>query len=415
MKSKIKSLKAKEILNSKGEPTVEVQLITDQGSFFSSVPSGTSTGKYEAAELRDRKERYQGKGVLKAVKNVNEVIAEKLQGQDVTEQKKIDQILIELDGTKNKSKLGANAILPVSIAVCRAGASANNLPLYQYIARVSNLTINLPSPCFLLIEGGLHAGNALSVQEFMISPKGNSFKEHLRIGVEIYHTLGSILEKEYGKPAINVGLEGGFTVPTLKYTKEPLDLILKAIQAAGYEEKVKILLDVAASSFYQDGVYQFDRENIMKNGLSSFYQKLFEKYPIFAIEDPFSEDDWEGWKMLKSEVESLKSEVLIIGDDLLTTNPERMKIAKEENLCNAAIIKPNQIGTVTETIEATKLAQSFDWKIMASHRSGETNDYFIADFAVGISADFIKAGAPIREKKERMAKYDRLLKIEEEI
>jgi len=413
MQSKIKSLQAREILDSRGERTVEVKLTTDLGSFFSSAPSGTSKGKYEALELRDEK----GRGVSMAVKNVNEIINPELQGKDVGDQKEIDKILIELDGTKNKSKLGANALLPVSIAVCRAGAKAGNLSLYEHIQNIfqqnsnlPNTTYQLPVPSFLLIEGGLHADNELAIQEFMILPQESSFSENFQMGKKIYHTLGSILEKKYGKPTIHIGLEGGFTVSSLKETKGVLNFISQATKEAGYEGKVKIGVDAAASSFFKDNVYQFEGKSFSKEDLLNFYQGLFQKYPIFSIEDPFAEDDWEGFQMIN---EKFGKEVLIIGDDLLVTNLERITQAKEKKACNAMILKPNQIGTITEAIKAARLARSFDWKIMVSHRAGETKDDFIADLAVGISADFIKAGAPARE--ERMAKYNRLLRIEEEM
>ena len=413
MNTKIKNIKAREILDSRGEPTVEVELKTDFGSFFSSVPSGVSKGKYEAVELRDGGKRYQGKGVLKAVKNVNTIIAKKIKGKGVRNQEKIDQILIELDGTKNKSRLGANAILPVSMAVCRAGAAAERVPLYQYISQLYEVEprkVSLPNPCLLLVEGGLHANNELSTQEFMVSSQGSSFQQKFQIANEIYHTLGKILKKEYGAAATGIGLEGAFDVPFLKHTKECLDLILKAAKEAGSQERVQIFLDIAASSFFQDGVYQFEGENLTQEDLLNFYQGLLQKYPILAIEDPFFEDDWTGFQIIN---EKLGKEILIVGDDLLVTNLERIKQAQKKKACNAMILKPNQIGTVTETLEAAKLGQSFDWKIVVSHRAGETTDDFIADLAVGISADFIKAGAPARE--ERVAKYNRLLKIEEEI
>jgi len=413
----IKTIKAQEILDSRGNPTVAVELITDFGIFQASVPSGASKGKYEAVELRDGGERYQGRGVLKAVKNVNEKIGPKLKGKDVRNQKKIDQILIELDGTKNKSKLGANAILPVSMAVCRAGAKAKNIPLWQHLKNQYDINstavrsvLSLPTPCFNIINGGAHAGNELDIQEFMVVPQINTFKKALQQASEIYHTLREILIKDFGRLAINVGDEGGFA-PPLYHTQEALNLIMKAIKESNYREKTKIGLDCAASQFFKKENYKLDKTIFTGEGLLTFYQEIVKKYPILFIEDPFAEEDWQGWRKLKVKSEKLK--VLIIGDDLLATNPMRMEMAKERNACNAAIVKPNQIGTVTETLEAAKLAKSFGWKIMVSHRSGETNDDFIADLAVGISADFIKSGAPARG--ERVAKYNRLLKIEEEI
>jgi len=423
---KIKKIKAREILDSQGNPTVEADLFTDLGFFRASVPSGVSKGEYEAEELRDGGKRYQGLGVLKAVKNINEIIAPKLKGKNVIKQKEIDDLLIELDGTKQKSKLGANAILAVSMAACRAGAAgaagAAGLPLYKYINQIysgqKKINLGLPIPCFLMIEGGLHAGNDLDFQEFMVVPRFGSFKENLRIGSEIYHTLKLVLMKKYGEFATNIGYEGGF-VPPLKKSEEVLNLLILAIEKAGekkgmeFSNKVKIILDAAASVFYQKGIYKFEKRKLTRKELENFYLKLFEKYPILVIEDPFSQNDLQGWEQLNSKFKIQNSKILIIGDDLTVTNPERIKMAKEKELCNAIIIKPNQIGTVSETLEAVKRAKSYGWKVFVKHRSGETNDDFIADLAVGIEADGIMAGAPCRG--ERVAKYNRLLKIEEEI
>ena len=441
----IDSIKAREILDSRGEPTVEVDLTTDFGVFQASVPSGASKGKYEAVELRDE----DGRGVKKAIENIERVIAPvlvkedkssfqpfaaaRVSKEDATCQKRLDDILIKLDGTKNKSRLGANAILAVSMAICRAGAAAKNLPLYKYISNLSISEIDrLPRPCFNVINGGLHAGNELDFQEFMIVPQKNSFSENLKIGTEIYHQLKKTLAKKYGKLATNLGDEGGFA-PPIRVPEEALDLILEAAKKLNYE--IKIILDVAASRFFKNGrhprtgapasrealasrptaQYKMKIGVFTKDGLLRYYEKLVKNYPILGLEDPFAEDDWEGWEALslKSKIKEQKSKFLVIGDDLLTTNPERIKLAHEKDACNAAIIKINQIGTVSEALEAVKLAKSFGWKIIVSHRSGETNDDFIADLAVGIGADFIKSGAPF--PKERMAKYNRLLKVEEEI
>jgi enolase len=422
MKNKIKSIKAREILDSRGNPTVEVELETDSGKFFASVPSGASVGKYEAIELRDGGKRYQGKGVLKAVKNINEIIAPKLIGKDPRNQKEIDQLMIELDGTKNKSKLGANAILPVSMVICRAGAKAKNLTLYQYIAKLAEnrSLLILPLACFNIINGGVHAGNDLDFQEFMICPQKKSFSENLRIASEIYHELKETLSKKYGKLATNLGDEGGFA-PPIEFPDQAIELILEAVKKLNYEKEVKLILDVASSQFFspphqkfgsggKSGKYKMKMGVFTQEDLLKYYQKLIKNYPILGLEDPFAEDDFDGWKLLRSK---LDSQILLIGDDLIATNPERIKLAKERELCNAMILKINQIGTVTEALEAAKLAKDFGWKIMVSHRSGETNDDFISDLAVGISADFIKTGAPARG--ERVAKYNRLLKIEEEI
>ncbi len=431
--SKIKSIKAREILDSRGNPTVEAEVETDAGVFFASVPSGASTGKREATELRDKGKRYQGKGVLKAVRNVNKIIGPKLKGKDAAKQKEIDELLIKLDGTKNKSRLGANAILAVSIAACRTSAAAKNIPLYQHIKEVyqeagrevrrGQASVKLPFPCFNVINGGAHAGNDLDFQEFMIAPQFKKFSKNLQAASEIYHTLKQILQKKFGKSAINIGDEGGFA-PPIRFPEQALDLIMEAIGKAGYANRVKIVLDVAASQFYlpphqkfgsggSNGKYKTKFKVFSQKGLVNYYLDLIKKYPIIALEDPFSEDDWKGWKELSSKFKVQSSKLLIIGDDLLCTNPKRIREAHEKNACNGLLLKPNQIGTVTEAIEATKIARSFGWKIMVSHRSGETNDDFIADLAVGISADFIKAGAPARG--ERLAKYNRLLRIEEEM
>lgn len=403
MKSKIKKIEAKEIIDSRGDPTVEVELETDKGVFVASVPSGASTGKYEALELKDGGERYSGKGVLKAVKNVNKVIGPKLKGKDPTEQKIIDQLLIELDATENKSKLGANAILPVSIAVCRAGAVAKKLPLYQYIAQMSETPPKLPTPAFNIINGGAHAGNNLDIQEFMVVPQKKTFVENLVLGSKIYQNLKEILIKNYGKNAIKLGDEGGFT-PPISTAQQALYLLKNA---TANNDDIKFGIDCAASQLFKEGKYNLEGKEFTRNGLLDFYKELINAFPIIFIEDPYSEDDWEGFKEITRD---LSSKIIIIGDDITATNIKRIKEAHNKNACNGLILKPNQVGTVTETIEAAKLARSFGWRIIASHRSGETLDDFIADLAVGIGADFIKAGAS--SKEERMVKYNRLLEIE---
>jgi len=408
--SKIKSIKAREILDSRGNPTVEIEL--GAGDFFvsASVPSGASKGKYEAKELRDNKKRYGGKGVLKAIKNINEIIAPKLKGKDVKKQKDIDDLMIELDGTKDKSKLGSNAILAVSIAVCRAGAKAKNIPLYQHIAQLSEtrpLKV-LPKACFNVINGGVHSGNELDIQEFMIIPQKRTFSKNLQTASEIYYCLKQILKENFGKFSINIGDEGGF-IPPVFGTRSALGLLVKAIKTAGYKN-TKIGLDCAASQFAKNETYVLEKTPFTKQGLLFFYQDLVKNYPIIFLEDPFSENDWQGFQEITKKI---GKKITIIGDDLLSTNPERIKKAKEKRACNGMILKPNQIGTITEALKAAGLAKSFGWKIMVSHRSGDTCDDFISDLAVGISANFIKAGAPARG--ERVAKYNRLLKIEEEI
>jgi len=411
---KIKSIKAREILDSRGNPTVEVKVITNDSVFLGAIPSGASEGKHEALELRDGGTRFRGKGVLKAIKNINEILAPKLKGKDPSLQREIDELMIELDGTEQKSKLGVNAILPISIAVCRAGAKAKDLPLYQHIAQLAekNPPLVLPKACFNIINGGVHAGNDLDFQEFMICPQMESFSENLRASVEIYYSLKEILKTKFGKSAINVGDEGGFA-PPLIFAEQALDLILKAIETVGYKNSIKFIIDSAASEFYQEGKYKMKKMVFTKEGLLNFYLSLLKNYPLIALEDPFAQDDWEGWQELNVKIKNQNAKLIIFGDDLLATNPKRIKEAQEKKACDGLILKIDQIGTVTEALEAVKLARSFDWKIMVSHRSGDTTDNFIADLAVGISADFIKSGAPVRG--ERVAKYNRLLEIEEEI
>ena len=395
-------IKAKEILDSKGTPTVEVELTTDSGKFLASVPSGVSTGKYEAVELRDE----DGRGVKTTVANIENIIAPVLEKENIDNQKRIDGILLDLDGTKNKSKLGANAILPVSIAVCRAIAQSKKISLWKYISEVSEKVPNLPRPSFNIIEGGKHSDSGLAFQEFMIVPQKDSFKENLGIGIKIYQKVGEILKNKFGGENISLSKESAFSAP-IKEVSQTLDIITEAAEIAGYKDDIKFAIDVAASSFFENNEYKIDG-NILNSGeLINFYKDLIEKYPILSIEDPFFEEDFENFAKLKA---LIKNNVIIIGDDLLATNTERIKIAKDKDSCNGIILKPNQIGTVSESIEAGKLAQSFGWKVMVSNRAGETEDDFIADLAVGIGADFIKSGAPFA--KERMVKYNRLLAIE---
>ena len=415
---RIKKIQAREILDSRGNQTIETELSADFGKFSASVPSGASVGKYEAKELKSHK----------AIKNIEKIIALRLKGKNVSTQKEIDDLMIKLDGTKNKSRLGANAILSVSIAFCRASAAAKNIPLYQRIAQLgeNKSPLTLPQPCFNIINGGAHAGNNLDFQEFMIVPQIKPFSKALRAGCEIYQELAKILQKKYGKSAINVGLEGGFA-PPIKYPEDALNLIQKAIKQtgyngeadisreAGYKNKVKIILDVAASQFFQNKKYKTNFGVFSSNGLLRYYLSLIKKYPIIAIEDPFAENDWQGFKELTENSSPLDNGELfsVIGDDLTVTNIKRIKKAVQEKAIQGIIIKPNQIGTISETIEAIKYAKKNNLKIFVKHRSGETNDDFIADLAVGIGADGIMAGAPARG--ERVAKYNRLLKIEQEL
>ncbi|XP_053539836.1 enolase 1b, (alpha) [Ictalurus punctatus] len=415
----IVKIHAREIFDSRGNPTVEVDLYTDKGLFRAAVPSGASTGIYEALELRDNdKSCYMGKGVSKAVQHVNQIIAPALieQGISVVEQEKLDQFMLELDGTDNKSQFGANAILGVSLAVCKAGAGEKGVPLYQHIADLAgNPEVILPVPAFNVINGGSHAGNKLAMQEFMILPVGaNSFKEAMRIGAEVYHNLKNVIKEKYGKDATNVGDEGGFA-PNILENKEALELLKLAISKAGYSDEVVIGMDVAASEFYRDGKYDLDFKSpddpsryITSDELAELYKSFVQDYPVVSIEDPFDQDDWQAWASFTG-----TTDIQVVGDDLTVTNPKRISKAVEEKACNCLLLKVNQIGSVTESLQACKLAQSNGWGVMVSHRSGETEDTFIADLVVGLCTGQIKTGAPCRS--ERLAKYNQILRIEEEL
>jgi len=399
---RITKVKARQVLDSRGNPTIEVEMSSGRVTARAMVPSGASTGVHEALELRDKGKAYHGKGVLKAVKNVKK-IERALRGKDCLDQKKIDQTMIDLDGTKNKSKLGANAILGVSLANARLAAKIKGRPLYKQLGsgRI------LPVPFMNILNGGKHAGNKLAIQEFMIVPQSGKFSDRLRMGSEVYHTLKKILEKKYGKQAINVGDEGGFA-PNLKTADEALSLITQAIKKAGYAGKVKLAMDAAASEFYHNGKYHIDGKKLTPEQLKNYYLKLIKKYPIISLEDPFDQDDFESFASLTK-----AAKIQIVGDDLLVTNVERIKLAHEKRACNALLLKVNQIGTLTEAVEAAKLAKKYGWKVMVSHRSGETEDTFIADLSVALGTGQIKAGAPCRG--ERVAKYNRLLRIEGEL
>lgn len=423
----ITHIKARQIFDSRGNPTVEVDLTVSDGTFArAAVPSGASTGIYEALELRDGGSDYLGKGVSKAVDNVNSIIGPALIGQDPTQQTAIDNLMVQkLDGTVNewgwcKERLGANAILAVSLAVCKAGASVLKIPLYKHIANLAgNTKLVLPVPAFNVINGGSHAGNKLAMQEFMVLPVGaSSFKEAMKMGVEVYHHLKSVIKKKYGQDAVNVGDEGGFA-PNIQENKEGLELLKSAIAKAGYTGKVVIGMDVAASEFYkEDKTYDlnFKEDNndgsqkISGDALKDLYKSFASEYPIVSIEDPFDQDDWEHYAKMTSEI---GTNVQIVGDDLLVTNPKRVQKAIDSKACNALLLKVNQIGSVTESIEAVKMSKRAGWGVMTSHRSGETEDTFIADLAVGLSTGQIKTGAPCRS--ERLAKYNQLLRIEEEL
>jgi len=419
----IKKVWAREILDSRGNPTIEVDLHTDKGVFRAAVPSGASTGVHEAVELRDGdKSRYLGKGVLKAVKNVNEVIAPAVVGKDVTKQEELDKFLNGLDGTENKGKLGANAILGVSLAACRAAAAHKGVPLYRHIADLAGTKeIKLPVPAFNVINGGAHAGNKLAFQEFMILPVGApNFHEAVRWGAEVYHQLKAVIKEKYGLDATNVGDEGGFA-PNISNPKEGLDLLTAAIAKAGYTGKVKIGMDVAASEFYEEKEQKYNLdfknkshakpENLLTGEkLTELYISFAKDYDVVSIEDPFDQDDWDTYPKLTA---ALLGKVQIVGDDLLVTNPKRIRDAISKKAASALLLKVNQIGTVTESIEACKLAQGAGWGVMVSHRSGETEDTFIADLSVGLNTGQIKTGAPCRS--ERNAKYNQLIRIEEEL
>lgn len=417
--SKIKKIFAREILDSRGNPTVEVEIELESGTkALADVPSGASTGTYEALELRDGdKSRYKGLGVQKAVANVIEKIAPEIIGMEVSAQQEIDKKMIALDGTENKSNLGANAILGVSLAICRVAAMEKNLPLYKHIAETYKLRVSnykLPVPMFNVVNGGQHSDSGLSIQEYKVIPNGiATFKEQLRAGSEIYYKLKSIISsKNY---AVSVGDEGGFA-PKLENNSEPLELMKKAVEEAGYKfgPEVNLGVDAAASSFFneQENQYLFKPENVVlsREMLINIYNEWTQKFNVISIEDGLNENDWEGWRMMN---EKMGNRIMLIGDDLLVTNVKRLKQAIKEKACNAVLIKVNQIGTLTETIDCIKLARRSKMKIVVSHRSGETSDDFISDLAVATSADYMKSGAPCRG--ERICKYNRLLRIEEEI
>ncbi len=407
----IENVRARMILDSRGNPTIESKVyLKGRAVGKAAVPSGASRGKHEALELRDGGKEYGGKGVSKAVKNVNEVIAPKIKGLDARKQILIDSLMIELDGTPNKSRLGANAILSVSLAVARVASIQLGAPLYKYIGGIRART--LPTPMMNIINGGAHAGNELSIQEFMIVPvAGDAFSEALRVGVEVYHSLKKLLADRYGKQAINVGDEGGFA-PPMKNTREALEALVLAIKNAGYEpgSDVFLALDAAASQFYSEGKYSIDGKELDKEEMIEYYSALIYEYPICSIEDPFYEEDFEGFAEL---TRRHGSRILIVGDDLYVTNRHRLLRGLERKSSNAILIKVNQIGTLSETLDTIELAQNNSMKTIVSHRSGETEDTFIADLSVAVNSGLIKTGAPARS--ERVAKYNRLLEIEEEL
>ena len=405
----IKSITAREILDSRGNPTVEVEVRLDDKSMArAAVPSGASTGAFEAAELRDGGKRYLGKGVENAVKNIVEKIAPVVIGLDALDQKVIDEKMINLDGSKNKSNLGANAILGVSLAVARAAAISTGQSLFKYIGKAEGKT--LPVPMMNILNGGAHADTNVDIQEFMVAPIGApTFKESLRWGAEIYHSLKSVLK---GKGlATSIGDEGGFA-PDLASNRAALDLILQAIESAGFKAGVDIglAMDVAATEFFENGKYKFEGKELTAEQMINYYRELVTSYPLLSIEDPLDEDDWDGWRNLTAQ---LGEKIQIVGDDLFVTNPERLQRGIESKSANALLVKVNQIGTLSETIAAVTLAHKNNFKSMMSHRSGETEDTTIADLAVALNCGQIKTGAPARS--ERVAKYNQLLRIEEEL
>ena len=407
--SKIKSVAAREILDSRGNPTVEVEVVLEDKSIGrAAVPSGASTGAFEAAELRDGGSRYLGKGVTGAVKNVTEKIAPTVIGLSATDQRVIDQKMISLDGTKNKSALGANAILGVSLATARAASISADQSLFKYLGGSTAKT--LPVPMMNILNGGAHADTNVDIQEFMIAPIGaESFRESLRWGAEIYHSLKSVLKKK--GLATSIGDEGGFA-PNLESNRAALDLILVAIEKAVFKvgSQIALAMDVAATEFFSDGKYEFEGKLLTSEQMIAYYSDLVSSYPLVSIEDPLDEDDWDGWAQLTTE---LGQKLQIVGDDLFVTNPERLAKGIKNKTANALLVKVNQIGTLTETIDAVSLAHENNYKSMMSHRSGETEDTTIADLAVALNCGQIKTGAPARS--ERVAKYNQLLRIEEEL
>ena len=408
--SEILEVYAREILDSRGNPTVEVEVLTETGSIGrAAVPSGASKGKREALELRDEEEwRYKGKGVLKAVSSVNDIIAKELIGKEVTNQVEIDNLLLSLDGTENKSRLGANAILGVSLAVAKAAANELDLPLYKYIGGVNAKV--LPVPMMNILNGGVHADNNLDIQEFMIVPAGMpTFSESLRAGSEIFHTLKGILKSR--NFSTSVGDEGGFA-PNLSSNEEAIKLIIEAIEKAGYtpSDDVFLAIDAAASSFYENGKYKIEGKEFSYKEMVDLYEEWVNKYPIISIEDGLAESDWEGWKYL---TEKLGRKVQLVGDDIFVTNPKIIERGIREKVANAVLIKLNQIGTLTETLDAIEIAKRAGYNFIISHRSGETEDTTIADFSVATNSGQIKTGSLSRT--DRVAKYNQLLRIEEEL
>ncbi len=408
----IKSVLARQILDSRGLPTLEVHVEFSKGVGVFGVPSGTSTGKAEALELRDGGKEFLGQGVSRAVEHVNNLLAKRVKGMDVMNQQKLDEVLLDLDGTPNKSRLGANALLGVSAAACKAAAIASKLPLYKYVAKLhGQQRVFLPQPMFNVINGGKHGDSNLDIQEIMLVPKAPSFAKQLELAVEVFHHLKKVLKLH--RLDSDLGNEGGYS-PNWESNQQALNLIMVAVKQAGLEREMQLALDAAASEFYSPDERQYilsaDHTSLNSERLVSLYNQWVEQYPLVSIEDGLAEEDWSGWQAMQKR---LGEKLLLVGDDLFVTQKPRLQKGIEAHVGNAIIIKPNQVGTITETLETVKLAQAQGYKTIASHRSGETNDDFIADFAVGISADYLKAGSVARG--ERVAKWNRLLAIEEEL
>lgn len=421
--SAITGVKGREIIDSRGNPTVEVDITTDKGTFTASVPSGASTGAYEACELRDGGSRYMGKGVLQAVENVNTILKDTVMGIDAADQRAIDDAMIAADGTPNKNNVGANAILGISLAASKAGAASAGVPLWKHYANIAgnpNPDV-LPVPCFNVINGGEHAGNKLAFQEFFVIPTGaETFSESMAIGCEVFHNLKSVIKKKFGGDATLIGDEGGFAPPC--DVTSGLDMLMEAAEKAGHLDKVTVGLDVASSEFKVAGKDAYDLDfkttgadkdtsmTLSGDEMIAFYKDIIDKYPIVTIEDPFDQDDWANWSKIVAEV---GDKVQIVGDDLTVTNPIKIQEAIDTKAANCLLLKVNQIGSISESIDAVKLSKQNGWGVMTSHRSGETEDFYIADLAVGLCTGQIKTGAPCRG--ERTAKYNQLLRIEAEL
>lgn len=419
MMSAITGVQAREIIDSRGNPTVEVDITTATGTYTASVPSGASTGIYEAHELRDGGKRYLGKGCLKAVENTNTVLADAVIGIDAADQRAIDDAMLKADGTPNKANLGANAILGISLAASKAGAGVQGIPLWKHYAQVAGNPIpeTLPIPCFNVINGGEHAGNKLAFQEFFVIPTGaETFSESMEIGCETFHALKKVIKGKFGGDATLIGDEGGFAPPC--DVESGLSMIMEAADIAGYADKISVGLDVASSEFKVEGKDAYDLDFKSSDGdpsmvlsgdeMVSLYQKLISEYPIVTIEDPFDQDDWDNWSKITA-----ACDIQIVGDDLTVTNPTKIQEAIDKKSCNCLLLKVNQIGSISESIDAVKLSKQNGWGVMTSHRSGETEDFYIADLAVGLGTGQIKTGAPCRG--ERTAKYNQLLRIEAEL